>query len=289
MNPLDQAEFGFFLKNIINEMPQHSPDFVRIPNFTYGHLPKDFMECSSKFDNKFLNNHLATVEEIQYRNQKHPIPKWFRDYQVMYFSDREVLAHDNFFNARLRDGFRKHINPNLTEVRVIGFFPYTAMSTFSNPILNRSAGGTPGSDLESGTGATLNGSGAGLEISKTDTTGTVGHLYDRVAASMNTASGNHRLGIYSDSSGPDVLEAETGSLAVTADYAWQTVTEFDLTTATNWLAWDADNTSCEFKYKTGYSSGDIRYKTYTYGALPNPAGAGYTSDTYKHLMKMGHS
>lgn len=289
MNPLDPAELTCLIRDIRSEMPQLSDDFCKIPNFSYGNLPKNFMDCASIFDNKFLNNYLCVIEELKHRDGENIIPKWFIDYQIKYFVKHDILNHDGVFSLRLHDGIGGRINPHLTEVREVGFFPYSGLTTFSNPILNRAAGGTPGSDLESGTGGTLNGSGAGLEISKTDTTGTVGHLYDRVAASMNSASGNHRLGIYSDSSGPDVLEAETASLTVTADYAWQSVTEFDLTTATNWLAWDADNTSCEFKYKTGYSSGDIKYKTYTYGALPNPAGSGYTNDSYKHLMKMGHS
>ena len=149
-----------------------------------------------------------------------------------------------------------------------------------------------GSDIESGTGAILVGAGGigSIEISAADTLGTIGTFYDRIAHSIVTASGNHRLGVYDDLAGaPNTLLAETGSNASITGYNWETVSEFSLTSTQLWFAETADNISETWNYKTGYSSGSVKFKAASYTNLPNPAGSGYTDDTYKHLMKIGHS
>jgi hypothetical protein len=100
-------------------------------------------------------------------------------------------------------------------------------------------------------------------------------------------TGNVRLAIYDDSSGPNNLVWSCGSTAVTA--GWNVVnissgspTTLALSIATYWLGWQWSGTAAGPSYTAG-SSGDGAYKAQAYGTFPNPI-SGTTSSADKWSM-----
>ena len=86
-------------------------------------------------------------------------------------------------------------------------------------------------------------------------------------------TGNFRLAIYSNSSGPSSRLWESGSTAATAS-SWNTVniasgtpTSLALTTGTYWLAWQWDSANSGPSYTAG-SCGDGNYISQAYGSFP---------------------
>jgi hypothetical protein len=256
-----------------NEMPYHTDNNAIIP-YTYKSLPKKLMEESHKVDNKFLNNHLSEIEEAI--DKKLLNKTSFVNQQVKYHKDSGILNHDNFFHADLATG---------TPISNDNFH-------HSNFVINSytDVGCVPGDDLETFTGGGYgNRGGNQLNISSTSgTEGTVGECYDQIAIDSNNSTGNIRLGAYDDDSAPNDLYTSTGSISMTADYAFKSLTEFTLTTETTWLAYLKDQAS-QMKQlaDAGFSVYD---KTLAYGSLPDPAGTGYTTTGTETVSeKIGHS
>lgn len=282
MNPLDSLELQAFCRKLNEEMPALTESTAKVKWSYVRGMPKNFMEdCAVPVDNRFLNDNLSIVEEIAHRDPSHPIPKWFREYQIKHFAKHGILKADGFF---VRDRFFGRMFPR--EIY------YGAGANYHNMGIASVIGNTKvfGSVLESGAGGTNQGNG-GFEISKVDTLGVIGHYYDQIALDIVTPSGNYRMAAYDDNAGaPNNLYAETASLAQASGYTFKSLTEFALTTQQVYLALQSDSGGAPlFRYKTGGVSGDVRYKPFSYGAFPNPAGSGFTLDTYKWVMKIGHS
>jgi hypothetical protein len=96
------------------------------------------------------------------------------------------------------------------------------------------------------------------------------------------ASGNFRLAIYSDSSGPSSKLWESGSIAAIAG-AWNTVTiasgsptSLTLNSGTYWLVWQWDSANSGPSYMVG-SSGDGNYIAQAYGSFPTSWSGGTSS------------
>ena len=96
------------------------------------------------------------------------------------------------------------------------------------------------------------------------------------------ATGNFRLAIYSDSSGPSSKLWESNSTAATAS-AWNTVqisegtpSSLTLNSGTYWLAWQWDSANSGPSYTAG-SSGDGNCISQTYGAFPSSWSGGTSS------------
>jgi len=96
------------------------------------------------------------------------------------------------------------------------------------------------------------------------------------------ATGNFRLAIYSDSSGPSSKLWESNSTAATAS-AWNTVqisagtpSGLTLNSGTYWLAWQWDSENSGPSYTAG-SSGDGNYISQAYGAFSSSWSGGTSS------------
>jgi hypothetical protein len=85
---------------------------------------------------------------------------------------------------------------------------------------------------------------------------------------------------------PTNLMAETGSLAQANDFAYQSLTEFALTTTQNWAAYIAD-AEVTMWFTTG-SAGDRYTKDITFGPFENPLASPVSSNSPIN-MKIGHS
>ena len=289
MNPLDSEEFPVIMRDLQKEMPQIDENRVGVKrSFSQG-MPKNLMDYCAVVDNKYLNNNLAIIEEIQYRDSKHPIPKWFRLYQKHNFEKYGILNHDNFFNARLNDGWRKHLSPNLTEIREVGFFQYANMTTFSNPQLNRTTQ-VNGTEIETD-GATDNAGNNSADFLEAGTSSsfTNGAYYDQMKFYIGAAAGNLRLALYSDSvTSPNTLLSESASLTPSADYTTNySITEVQINATTAWLAHNQSSSGLTWHYWS--SSGNRGWKTQAFGAMPASFTEDGTSTTTIPRLKVLHS
>ena len=254
-------------------MPKHTDVTASIPRTQFASLPKNIMDFSEKVDNKFLNDNLHTIEEMEYR--KKGITDVFRNYQNKYYADREILNHDLYFT-----------HEGKTYPRVSGAQPMIIQPfRFTTPV--------NGADLvtnagESGTSA-IGGSPYVVIMNKVKTVGTVGEYYDQVAINVTVAAGNLRLCVYKDNAGdPDArYVADTGSFAAAADYAWHSLTAFALTGTANWIAY-SQQSDITIGYET-QASGNGRYLAGTFAELADPVAGGLTNSTTVIQMKMGHS
>ena len=275
MNPLDKEEFGIFSKMIEKCMPIHTDKIGSIPMTSYQPLPKNLKEYSNKVDNKFLNDNLHTIEEMEHRVKGST--NGFRNYQNKYYDESGILNHDLYF---------KHEDKIIPKVS-------GAQPMIMNPF--RFAGKVNGPDLITNSGETgtwnIGAGGYNILTSKLDTVGTINDYYDRVAIRINVAAGNIRLTAYTDSGGVPSARyvADTGSLGMAADYGWESLTEFQLTTTANWIAYSTNAANHTVHYqnngtnRTKYSDG----RTYT--VLPNPISGGLNDHNYSIQMKLGHT
>lgn len=285
MNPLDREEFSAFLQIINKQMPLHTEKTARIPKPQFSRFPKDLMEFSTKTDEKFLNNNLATIEEINHRDSKHWFPRWFREYQNKIYGNREILNHDNFFKAKLHDSFFKYSDefgmPKNTK-------HYRPMSIMDTAFVGRLVNKVNGADLVAGSNASHMTGFHTLLLAHQTGSGVIGTYYDRLALNIFSAVGNERLGHYADSGStkPSALLAETGSIASVNGFNWQSVSEYQLTTVINWVAIQTDSGSNDIYHSAG---GNREYKSWTYGAFENPITGTTNSTTNIANCKAGHS
>lgn len=277
------------MRNLNDEMPIHTERTVSIPKNQYSQFPKSLMDYSVKVNNKFLNDNLAVIEEIQHKDNKNQIPQWFRNYQKKVYQDSEILNHDNFFKSNLygdvfKGGFDSYGLPKNSRyysgmtVKDVGF-----VGSLQVPAVN---GATL---LCNDAAATTGGNSAGgIFCCRTDSSdGTVGELYDQIAQAHSSNVGNYRLACYDDSSGVNAILGETGSQSADSAYTWLSVTEFALTTAIVWVGMQVENSggTCVPYYR---SSGGVGTEALSQGYGVFATGAfGASSPDYK--LKVGHS
>ena len=289
MNPLDKEELSEILKIINNDMPKHTLNSVKIKGSYSQGMPKNLMEYSEKIDNKFLNDNLHIIEEMEYRQKG--VTNDFKEYQNKIYGNSEILNHDNFFKAKLHDSFFKYQDeygmPKNTQymrginIQNVGFLGRLTSKVYGADMVTNLG--------ESGTSA-IGGGPYTVIACKVKTTGVVNQFYDRVAINVSVASGNLRLCAYKDNAGsPDArYVTDTGSFAAAADYAWRSLTEFSLTTAANWLAFSQSAASVTYGYEN-QASGNTKYLAGTFGQLADPIAAGLTNSATVIQMKLGHS
>lgn len=281
MNPLDKLELFAFARKLNEEMPLHTESTAKIKRSYSQGMPKNLMDYSAFVDNHFLNDNLAIIEEMQHRDKSHPIPKWFRNYQLRHYAKYGILKGDHFFGAKLG------IIPDLGEHRGIGFLPFTGITLGFGTI-----GDTKvfGSTMYVGEGATTTAnSGAGHLIgSITDSNPTIGQYYDQIAVYSN-GNANWKAGAYQvdGSDVPQALYAETGGFSGAVNMQWQSLSEFSIVTAKLMLVAMQDATAV-----TGYRTTVIGTNTnrtgYGYSnSLPNPFGGSGQAET--KILKLGHS
>ena len=237
MNPLDKEELSEILKIIKNDMPLHTDKTAKIKRTQYQRFPKSLMEESIKVNNKFLNNNLAIIEEINYKDSKHWIPKAFQEYQNNIYKDKEILNHDNFFKAKLHDSFFKYQDEY--------GMPKNTHYMKGNSIQNV---GFLGSLTSKALGATLETGDTSVYSTfashwyATGVTGAVANtFYDQVALNIfnKSTSTLYRMAVYSNSSSlPDTLYNQTASTTYpTSGYTFiPLIAEIEITQTVLWIA-----------------------------------------------------
>jgi len=163
-----------------------------------------------------------------------------------------------------------------------------SLSMISPYQLAAAGGCTQGADIEQSATASTTSFSAGF-IRSGKITGTVPECYDQVAVSVTIAAGNTRLALYNadGTPHPDVLMGETDSHTTVADYTFHSMTEFDLDTATNYIA-HQNSVASTVNSDGGGASGDMEFRGFTFGAYPDPFG-GPTASTFLTKWKIGHS
>lgn len=267
MNPLDTEELKAFFKIIKKDMPLHTDTTADIPYpFSQG-LPKNVMEISNKIDNKFLNDNLHTIEEMEYR--KKGITNDFKNYQKKYYDESGILNHDLYF---------EHEGKIYPKVRGASFFSQNSLS-FSNASLNRTTGGTEVftttteiSTLSVG----LNNDRLGASVFAG--TPTNGAAYNQIALHNETFAhtANYRLGVADDNSAPNNIYSgsDTGSIAIptTAQYTYKPMTSaITLTQSTAWAVWNVSGTCVIFT--TALAGAWKEHLSSSFGALPSTFGS----------------
>jgi len=97
-------------------------------------------------------------------------------------------------------------------------------------------------------------------------TGNVTDLYNQSAIEVSSAVGNMRQAVYDGDGLANNLYQETASFAASTDYDFHSLTEFDLDTTENWVAFQVSSSSCGVVWD---SSATLNYATdvHTYGAF----------------------
>ena len=276
MNPLDKEELKAFLKIIKNDMPLHTEITTKIKHLFSQGMPKNLMDYSVKIDNKFLNDNLHTIEEMEYR--KKGITNDFKNYQHKYYDEYGILNHDLYF---------EHEGTIYPKLAGGSFFSQSFLST-SSASLNRTSSSTNGADLTTEASNASGNNIAGYIYAFHLSTGVIGHLYDRVAfrRELGTASGQLRYGSYdSQSSVPTNKMCDTGlfNSPANSSYVLQSVTEYALTTTENWTAilGDATGTTAPyFYYKFPVATSNNAYDLTNATTFVNPANAAWDATNY---------
>ena len=279
MNPLDKEELKAFLKIIKNDMPKHTDNTVKIKrSFSQG-MPKSLKEYSDKVDNKFLNDNLHTIEEMEYR--KKGVTNDFKNYQHKYYDESGILNHDLYF---------EHDGKIYPKVSGGSFFNQSMLST-SFASLNRTVK-ISGAEVETdGTTSNPNNSTENfIDVAKCSVF-VANTWYDQTKFHINVAAGNVRTCIYLDSSNtPDVLGGESASLAAVANYTTiYPVGECEILTTTGWIGHNCDSASLRWHYWA--AGGTYRHYVYpfTFGAFPNPLTGDTAAANSANVMKASHS
>jgi len=116
--------------------------------------------------------------------------------------------------------------------------------------------------------------------------GSTDDCYDQLGISCGVAVANYRLGSYdSADTQPVNLEAETPSHSAQTGINMQSVTEYTLATAQQWVGLQSDNNGNKHGIYT--DADDLRHEAQSYGAFPatfNP-----TTDNSPNYSTLRHS
>ena len=278
MNPLDIDELKAFFKIMKKDMPIHTDNTVKIKcSFSQG-MPKNLKEYSDKVDNKFLNDNLHTIEEMEYR--KKGITNDFKNYQHKYYDESGILNHDLYFE-----------HDNKIYAKVSGGQGFSIKNVgFTNKYQTAEVPPVNGAEFVSNTGITGSTNfGTNVIWANLSSTGTLNGYYDQIAINCTNSTGNVAVGCYLDNgaSSPSTLLANNSGNAANSAYTYRSVTEFQITTSSCWLTFNTDSSSFNARYQT---SGSAKYKSgQTYVTFANPFPASPTSDTAEAEMKCKHS
>lgn len=257
-------DIPFLARDLQNEMPIHTEITAKIP-YSFRRFPKDLMEESHKKDDKFLNNHLAEIEEAYHCKllTKNFIQKFIHQ-QRRYHLNADILNHDGFFN--------------ITNTFVLP----TASLNLVNPH-RFVVGCIAGAEIIVAAQTSESFNFDGIIYAGLSGTVTVDRCYDNIALNIrveNTAS-NKRMACYDD---VNTILAETGSIAVDgAGFVYESITEFTITQTTIWLAMQIDQGDTHLWFENGTR----RTITQAYGAFTTPLGGEVTAA--RMHMKIQHT
>ena len=277
MNPLDIDELKAFFKIMKKDMPIHTDNTVKIKcSFSQG-MPKNLKEYSDKVDNKFLNDNLHTIEEMEYR--KKGITNDFKNYQHKYYDESGILNHDLYFE-----------HDNKIYAKVSGGQGFSIKNVgFTNKYQTAEVIHVNGAQLT--TVDTVNNTNIAevsyILASQLTTSGTVGHYYDRITMNVTgTPTGNVRMALYDNfASSPKNLVVESSSSAAVTSANVLSITESALTTTSSWLAFQASGSFVNNTSSTAPPvSGNRYYFSQAYGVFTNPFSGNTTTTTDELLI-----
>lgn len=289
MNPLDDLEFNDLLNKINTKMPIYTDRVAHMELSFSQRFPKNLMDYSTKLDNKFLNNNLGIIEEINHRNPKHWIPKWFQEYQNRIYGGDDILNKDNFFKAKLHDSFLHYQDEFGMPKNTKYYSGLTIKDVAFLGILKQHVNGTEFVTNVGSTGHTPLGADI-LWASLASSGVTQNAYYDEIAASCFDSIGNVALGCYlADGAGsiPATLVASNSGNACNSAYTYRSVTEFQITTTTAWLVLNLSSGSTEINFQNG---GSVNYKTsISYPTISSPFPSTPSTSVNEMQQKCSHS
>jgi len=232
-------DIPFIVKNVEDHMPRHTENTASIPHTQFPKFPKDIMEHSSNVDNKFLNNHLAEIEEMYYTFPcMHS--RRFEMFQLKYFTKFCITNHDGFFNSQdVRDWIDTHPYPLIQ-----GSSPQTNLPV-NLDTLHGAGGSSPGCEVNNGAQAVTHTDTNRLDALKMGTGSCICDTYDQIAIDIRTTGGGtYTIAAYDQvSCMPKNLYGNTSTLTPAIEFAFQSVAEFTLCVAPLWGAYMAASTT----------------------------------------------
>ena len=270
---MDKYDIPNLFNNIWQKMPRQTDSTIKVKK-TFGQMPKNLMDYSDCVNDKFLNNHLAEIEESTHKglvNDK--FLSWFGKNQTY----RQNDTHDNFLTK-----LKNYIDMDMkSPVLACGFL--ISPFRFAVIVVEVETDGTGNGDAN--TAADF------LEAGKC-TTFTSGTKYDQMKLDIDAAAGNLRVALYDDNAGePLNLLSESVSVTpvvgYTTDYA---ITEVEVTATTAWMAHNQDSASLTWSFHTADGVRAFVDGTQTFGAMPDPIGTLGTPQTATiPKMKTSHT
>lgn len=245
------------------EMPIFTSKTASVP-YKFGKFPKNLIDEAIRINEKFLDKWQSIIEEYFPK----PNLDLFIQYQNKYFTNR--YNSDNWKESLFKKctcKTKQQLNKIILEFMINNNNSFLAKSIF--PTIYNSAhmglqnlafvgivtpsGCTPGAELETNTSTTPSDAGADV-VHAQSVTGTVDECYDQIAISTDTAVGDLDVGAFDDngSAVPEDLLTQSSSFTPGADYNFNAVTEYTLTTTKLWLAFN--NSSASWKGFIGASA-----------------------------------
>ena len=284
-------------QSIKNEMPYFSNKFIKI-KYTYAPFPKNLMNEAIKVNEKFLNKFQAKIE--QYMGDEYLYK--FRAYQNKYFSNQDFSQNfkESIFN-NCKCKTQQQINDITLQTTINNMSNQIGMNHIINNITGIMNNTRFGMLIDSFRFAPTCNAGDDLSTSdsSTDTATTTGYIrlsppaegstddcYDQLGISCGVAVANYRLGSYdSADTQPVNLEAETPSHSAQTGINMQSVTEYTLATAQQWVGLQSDNNGN--KHGVYVDSDDLRNKSQSYGVFP--ATISTSTDNSPNYSTLRHS
>ena len=207
----------------------------------HGNFPKNFKLHSINMNNKFLDHNLDVIDEIEYRDKNNKFVKNFNQYQTRFMDIPQASVTD------------------------------TACAMLVNPYWYVVGCETT---LETGDTSSSGNFGNNIVWAAKLPDGVIGCKYDQVAINIDSlSSANMNLAVYDESGGePYNLYESTGSQSASAGFNLKSVTEFSLSTVSNWTAMVKDASVELFNNSSGVRKRDANSSSLS---VPDP----YTTDS----------
>ena len=257
MNPKDIDENKIIINNMHKNMPLHTDNNFKIKHSFDQNFPKNLMDYSEKINKEYLDENLAIIEELNYKDKNNKLVFWFKNYQNKIYGKRNISIHDNFLKIK---NFVK--NYDKTSVLSCGFLinPYSF-----------GVGVAPQSEiLGESQGSTNLGGGYNTDIlgTKSQTLATVGNYVSQIAIKVLVSGGaSIRGGIYDNlSTAPNNLITYSNSGSATVDYNYRDLvnTSATITTTTTWAYAQTNSNSLNFGGDLSGMSGKYAINSWLY-------------------------
>lgn len=281
------TDIPFLVKDINKKMSVYTSSSAKI-SYSSFNFPKNFKEQSDKSQLKFLDNHHHQIEEARYAKLlSEEFLNWYL-WQNINYHNFEILKGDAFFTSRMREGFRKNINPNFAEIHNVGRFNFHSVAFLAS----LKHGCTGQTEITGGADESTNSDAVSLILAAKLSAATIGNCVNRGKVKQVLGTGyNYKIAIYDDSgTAPNNLGSESASTSG-ADSTYVNIpltTEYSIATAQNWGAIKADNATWSFRTANNSLANQRKYKAHNTYDFPNPFGSP-TSDGYPHLCAFSHS